>query len=75
MKNNEQQHAKISAFMWTREFICERLQKIQRSQHHWEWLFKQPGDQGHYAAFNGLVLLVGVLFPQWPLLAAMYSYP
>lgn len=63
MNNNEQQHAKTSAFIRTREFTCERLQKIQRFQHHWEWLFKQPGDQGHYAAFNGLVLLVGGTVP------------
>jgi hypothetical protein len=54
MNDNEQQHAKTSAFIWTREFTYERLQKIQRIQRKWESLFKQPGDQGHYARYQWL---------------------
>jgi len=50
----KQDKSKKKAFIWTREFSCERLTKIQRIQRNYESIFKQAGDQGHYASFHWL---------------------
>lgn len=44
------------AFIWSREFPKERLQKIGGVQRVWESLFGEPGDRGHYARFHWLGL-------------------
>jgi hypothetical protein len=43
-----------SAYIWTREFPHERLQKIQRLQRVWETHFGEPGDRGHYGRYQWL---------------------
>lgn len=54
MKYNKQQHTTNPAYIWTREFTFERLQKIRAVQRKWERLFQEPGDQGHYSRIQWL---------------------
>jgi hypothetical protein len=43
-----------SAYIWTREFSCERLEKVLKIQRVWETLFGEPGDRGHYGRYQWL---------------------
>jgi hypothetical protein len=54
MKDSHQQQFKTQAYIWTRELIYDRLQKIHSVQQQWERLFHEPGDRGHYNRFQWL---------------------